>query len=220
MEWSAPIDAYCERLSPGLFGEPLNALSNFAFFVAAAYGLAVARRERSGLAVWLLAGLVGVIGLGSLLFHTFANRWSAMADVFPITIFIYSYFAFALRRFVQLSWPATALVLGGLFAANVIVAWLTPPGLLNGSVGYLPALVAAIGMALLLRSRGHPASYHLAAAAIVFAFSLAFRTADRVACHAVPIGTHFVWHLLNALVLGLYLEAAARFGSEVSPKKN
>jgi len=220
MEWSAPIDAYCERLAPGLFAEPLNALSNFAFFVAAAYGLAVARRERSGLAVWLLASLVGIIGLGSLLFHTFANRWSAMADVFPITIFIYSYFAFALRRFVQLSWLATMLALGALFAANVVVAWLAPPGLLNGSVGYLPALVAAIGMALLLRSRGHPASYHLTAAAIVFAFSLVFRTADRVACHAIPIGTHFVWHLLNALVLGLYLEAAARFGSEASPKKN
>jgi len=220
MEWTAPIDAYCERLAPGLLAEPLNALSNLAFFVAAAYGLAIARRECSDWAVWLLAGLVGVIGLGSLLFHTFANRWSMLADVAPITIFIYAYFAFALRRFLGLSWSLTALLLGALLATNLAVAALTPPGLLNGSIGYLPALLAAIAMALVLRSRNHPAYFHLSAAAITFAFSLALRTADRVTCHAIPFGTHFVWHLLNALVLGLYLEAAARFGALKVPKKN
>jgi len=219
MEWTAPIDAYCERVAQGLLGEPLNALSNLAFFAAAAYGLAVARRERSDWAVWLLAGLVGIIGVGSMLFHTFANRWSMLADVAPITIFIYAYFAFALRRFLDLSWPVTALLLGALLATNLAVTALTPPGLLNGSIGYLPALLAAIAMALVLRSRRHPAYFHLTAAAITFAFSLVFRTADRVACHAVPIVTHFLWHILNAVVLGLYLEAAARFGAIKTPKK-
>jgi hypothetical protein len=212
MEWTAPIDAYCERVAPGLLGEPLNAISNFAFLVAAAYGLVLARRERSDWVVWLLCCLVGVIGVGSLLFHTFANRWSMLADVAPITIFIYAYFGFALRRYLGLSWPSTALLLGALLATNFAVAALAPSGLLNGSIGYLPALIAAIAMALVLRSRHHPASFHLTAAAITFAFSIAFRTTDRVACHAIPMGTHFVWHLLNALLLGLYLEAAARFG--------
>jgi hypothetical protein len=220
MEWTAPIDAYCERVAAGLLGEPLNALSNFAFFLAAGYGLVVARREHSGLAVWLLAWLVGVIGVGSLLFHTFANRWSMLADVGPITIFIYAYFAFALRRFVGLAWPTTLFLLGTLLATNVAIGLLTPPGLLNGSIGYLPALLAALAMALVLRSRNHPVYFHLTAAAIIFACSLTFRTADRVVCHAVPIGTHFVWHVLNALVLGLYLEAAARFGAKRVPKKN
>ena len=204
----------------GLFGEPLNALSNLAFFAAAAYGLVVARRQHSGPAVWLLAWLVGVIGAGSFLFHTFASRWSMLADVIPITIFIYGYFAFALRRLVGLKWPGTLLFLGALLTANVAIALVAPPDLLNGSIGYLPALLAAIAMALVLRARNHPACFHLTAAAVILAFSLAFRTADRVACHAIPVGTHFVWHLLNALVLGLYLEAAARFGAIEAPKKN
>ena len=220
MDWTAPIDAYCERIAEGLFGEPLNAISNLAFFVAAAYGMAVARREHNGLPVWGLAWLVAVIGAGSLLFHTFANRWSMLADVIPITGFIYAYFAFALRRFVGLPWGTTLLLLGALLIANVGLAVLTPPGLLNGSVGYLPALVAALAMALVLRSRNHAAAFHLTAAAIIFAFSLGFRTADRVVCHAVPIGTHFIWHILKALVMGLYLEAAARFGTSKTLKKN
>ena len=28
----------------------------------------------------------------------------------------------------------------------------------------------------------------------------------------VAIGTHFIWHMLNGLVLALYLEAAIRYG--------
>jgi hypothetical protein len=36
------VDGYCERVAPGLWGEPLNAVSNIAFLVAA-------------VAVWLAA---------------------------------------------------------------------------------------------------------------------------------------------------------------------
>ena len=105
MDWFAPIDAYCERLGPGLWAEPLNAVSNVAFIIAALWAARAAHRRssanrRSGSSI----ALVFVIGLGSLAFHTFANRWSAMADVLPITLFIYGYLAFALRRFLGLGW--------------------------------------------------------------------------------------------------------------------
>jgi hypothetical protein len=36
-----PIDAYCERLGPGLWAEPLNAVTNLAFIVAAVICLRV-----------------------------------------------------------------------------------------------------------------------------------------------------------------------------------
>ena len=39
MDWLAPVDAYCERIAPGLLGEPLNALSNISFFLAAFFVL-------------------------------------------------------------------------------------------------------------------------------------------------------------------------------------
>ena len=35
MNWSAFIDSYCERLLPGFWDEPLNAISNVAFWLAA-----------------------------------------------------------------------------------------------------------------------------------------------------------------------------------------
>lgn len=32
MDWNGYLDLYCERLIPGFWGEPLNAVSNAAFY--------------------------------------------------------------------------------------------------------------------------------------------------------------------------------------------
>ncbi|PWT93645.1 MAG: hypothetical protein C5B56_00365, partial [Proteobacteria bacterium] len=48
-------------------------------------------------------------------------------------------------------------------------------------------------------------------AAGLFCVSLVFRTIDRTICGAFPLGTHFVWHMLNAVVLFVLLRAAILF---------
>lgn len=212
MDWFAPIDAYCERLGPGLAAEPLNALSNAAFIIAAIWAARAAQRRGCGPAIWLLIALVFVIGLGSLAFHTFANQWSMLADVLPITLFIYGYLAFALRRFLGFEWWKVGLGLGVLFLVTLAVERITPPGFMNGSGAYLPALVASVLVSLALLRQGHPAQLNVSLASSVLFVSLIFRTADQVLCGLLPMGTHFIWHILNGLVLALYLEAAIRFG--------
>ena len=64
-----PIYAYCERLGPGLWAEPVNALTNAAFLMAAAVTW---RRWPDEPLCRALSAILGVIGLGSFLFHTFA----------------------------------------------------------------------------------------------------------------------------------------------------
>jgi uncharacterized membrane protein (DUF4010 family) len=212
MDWFAPIDAYCERLGPGLAAEPLNALSNAAFFIAALWATRTALRKGVELAIWLLIALVFVIGLGSLAFHTFANQWSELADVLPITLFIYGYLAFALRRFLKLAWWAVALSLGILFLVTLASAYVLPPGFMNGSGDYLPALIASVIVSIQLLRKGHPAQLNVSLASTILFVSLIFRTADQIMCPVLPTGTHFVWHILNGLVLALFLEAAIRYG--------
>jgi hypothetical protein len=212
MYWLEPIDAYCERIDASLFGEPLNALSNAAFFLAAIWAATAARRARSSGAVWSLIGLVALIGAGSLAFHVFATRWSVLADVIPITVFIYAYLAFALRRLLAMNWTVTAISLVALFAATMLIERETPAGFFNGSGPYLPALAASAIVSLALRARAHPASATLIAATVVLLASIFFRTIDLLVCPWLPVGTHFLWHLLNGLVLALYLEAAIRYG--------
>lgn len=68
------VDLYCERLGPGLLAEPLNAITNLAFFIAAWLLWRQSRIAGSltGGVILLLALLVA-FGVGSSLFHTFAT---------------------------------------------------------------------------------------------------------------------------------------------------
>ncbi len=207
MDWRAPVIDYCERQSPAFWAEPANALSNFAFIIAAAAGFLLWRR-RGGADYPALTLIIvtASVGIGSFIFHTIATRGAMLLDVVPIAIFIYGYFLLALRRYFGLSATlATAITLA--FAA--LSSFATRTDALNGSVGYLPALGAQSIFAALLWSRGQRETARaLAAAAILFTISLFFRTIDRAICPAFPLGAHVLWHLLNACVLWLLLRAA------------
>lgn len=205
--WSTPIDLYCERVTPAFWAEPLNALSNIAFLIAAYAAFDLWRREGKGDPVILaLIVVVAVVGLGSFAFHTLATRGAMLLDVTPIGVFIYGYFLLALRRFLQLSWPIALLSLAGFIALSLALASYVPREVLNGSSGYLPALAALIGFGFVLR--GHEAGQAMLIAAGLFIVSLIFRIIDLDVCARWPIGTHFLWHVLNAAVLYAVLRGA------------
>ena len=155
--WFEPVRAYCERTDAGFWAEPVNALTNAAFLLAA--GLAV-RRARGDGPVLALAAVVFVVGLGSFLFHTLANRWSMLADVIPIAVFIYGYFALTMIRFFGLGpLVATAVTLAfaafnlGLTPALDALSGRSVAGLTNGSIDYVPAILALLGVGLALLPR-------------------------------------------------------------------
>ncbi|HEY9615965.1 MAG TPA: ceramidase domain-containing protein [Microcoleaceae cyanobacterium] len=82
------IDIYCERVTPGLWAEPLNALSNVAFLMAAWAIWRLARQQpKIPTGIWILMTLAISIGIGSALFHTFATQWANLLDVIPIGLF-------------------------------------------------------------------------------------------------------------------------------------
>jgi hypothetical protein len=52
-------------------------------------------------------------------------------------------------------------------------------------------------------------------AVMIFTVSLALRTVDLAVCETFRLGTHFLWHLLNAAVLYVLLRTAiSETGSE------
>ena len=72
----------------------------------------------------------------------------------------------------------------------------------------LPLLMLGYGIGL---RRGAPATARgLLAAAALLCVSLTFRSIDGPLCGALPIGTHFLWHLLNALLLAWMIEVYRR----------
>lgn len=234
MDWQEKVYSYCERgTDPAFWAEPANALTNGAFIIAAFVAWLRLRGKRPfdrDLDYYVMIGLVGLIGIGSFLFHTLASRWAAIADVGPITLFILVYLAFALNRYLRVP-PGTTLLLTiafmGLSALVMQIRCGGAGGLsvggaggrcLNGSLGYMPALVVLWTFAgLLLRHRGHPAAPYMAVAGGVFLVSVTMRSIDMSLCNSVVVGgytlgTHFVWHVLNAVTLFTLMIAAIEHG--------
>jgi hypothetical protein len=205
--WDIPVDLYCERIDATFWSEPLNALTNAAFIMAAcAAALRYRAAEVCDWFVQCLIGVVALIGIGSFAFHTLATRGAVLLDVIPITIFIYAYLALALRRFVSVGPIATTVLLAAFSAFSYGLSVLVPHAWLNGSIDYLPPLAAlyAIG----LWPQNPEVRRGVLMAAVLFTASLVLRTADLAVCRAFPAGTHFLWHMLNAGVLYVLLVTA------------
>jgi uncharacterized membrane protein (DUF485 family) len=212
----AAIDIYCERTGPEFWSEPVNALTNLAFVAAGLWGVAALRRRDGDGFALLLAWWVVAIGAGSFLFHTFATWLTMWADILPIAGFTLAYTLFNLRRFLRFSWPKSLavflvfyVVVGLLTAA--VPDWLREAS--NGSTGYLPPFLALVVFGLWAIRAGNPAGWYNIAAAGLFVVSVSFRALDPHVCEAMPLGTHFLWHSLNGLMLGIVLAAVVRHGA-------
>ncbi len=225
MNWNAYIDAYCERLLPGLWGEPLNAVTNLAFWLAA---WLVWRQLRSVPAphgrCWdihsLLISLV-LIGAGSLAFHTFATRWSSALDVLFIAIYLHFYLAVYARRALGLRWRVAWLGVPVFWLASQFFSQAWQQSAVAAGATFFTGAAASYAAAwtVLLLTVAHsairrlPSAWPLGAAAACFALSLTLRQLDMPLCSEWRWGTHFAWHLLNAATLGLTSWAALRLAA-------
>jgi hypothetical protein len=129
VEWNAYIDLYCERLIPGFWAEPLNALSNAAFWLAAwavwrLWGKRKANNHNQLTSsgnpstsnfhtqpkpdvrwdIYALLIMLVLIGSGSFVFHTLATRWASAVDVLCIALYLHFYLAVYAHRSLGLHW--------------------------------------------------------------------------------------------------------------------
>ncbi len=216
MDWFQQIDGYCERLTPAYWAEPINAVTNAAFLIAA---FIMWRRVR-GLGMqlaMLLVVILATIGIGSYLFHTHAQVWAAMADVAPILLYILVYI-FAINRHVWQMRPLPAAMVTALFipyAAATLPLFQLVPGL-GGSAVYAPVPLLILIYAFLLRNRTPETARGLAIGAFILIASITFRALDEPLCMQLPLGTHFMWHILNATMLGWMIEVYRRHMTRAS----
>ncbi|NNK67351.1 MAG: hypothetical protein HKO95_11510 [Rhodobacteraceae bacterium] len=208
MEWTQYIDGYCERVDPSYWSEPVNAVTNATFLIAA---FVMWRRSGGQGLAGVLCVILAAIGIGSYLFHTHAQAWAALMDVVPIAVFILVYIFAANRGFWGLGlWPAlgaTALFIPYAAVTGPIFAAL-PFFEISSFYWPVPLLIALYAVAL--RNRVSDVARGLAIGAGILVVSLAFRSTDELVCDAVPVGTHFMWHILNGIMLGWMIEVYRR----------
>jgi hypothetical protein len=91
--WGADMmDVCCERVGPGLLAEPLNAVSNISFLLAAWAAWVLAKRTGAlSAGVRVLIALAAAVGVGSILWHTYPVMLTLILGIVPILIFIVWY---------------------------------------------------------------------------------------------------------------------------------
>lgn len=196
------IDGYCERVDFSFWAEPVNALTNAAFLIAAAL---LWRRSRGEPLAQALCVVLGLIGIGSFLFHTFATQWAAAADVLPILVYILLYI-FAINRAI-LRWPLWGGLAGTVgfipFAMITAPVFQRLPGFEVSSFYWPVPTLILIYAAVIRGALGRD----LAIGAGLLILSLIARSSDMAICDAFPLGTHFLWHILNGIMLGWMIHA-------------
>ena len=199
-------DEYCERVGFSLLAEPLNAISNFSFIIAAWAAWVLAKRTGTlTTPVKVLIALAGATGVGSMFWHTFATSWALYLDIVPIGLFMMAFLWFYTLNVMGKCPGFAALSVGALVLSAVLVK---PIGdAVHGAPSYLPGLLAVLVLGLYHAIQRKPSRFTLLAAAGAYFSALFFRTIDLELCHYMTIGTHWIWHSLIGLVTYLAMRS-------------
>jgi len=189
----------------------MNAWSNGAFLIAAIAGwrlLSVSPNAKAHRTIRALTLLGALAGIGGYLFHRSDAPYARWGETVPILAFMLLYVWLLLRRFFHWNF-LFAIPVVAIYA--VAVYWLethAPGQAPFGRAMNLPTLVlfllAAIGFLLRLREAFWPMLWAL----VVLLASSVASTADAPICPMLGLGTHVIWHLLDALLLYLLLRLA------------
>lgn len=208
------IYGLCERQGPEYWSEPLNALSSFAFLYITIRlliyfeGLQILRHRR----LWDIKALIFMvpcIGIASFIFHTLPGPETEMIDTTFIVAFILLYFGSALVRIAQAGiFQSFICFIAYAGFTHIVVNQF--PAALNNSIGYLTTMVALIVIAFYLNMKKRAAARDFLVAALIGVMSLFFRSVDKAVCTDVPFGTHFLWHMLNAILIYILMKQLIR----------
>lgn len=206
-----PEIEYCEPFFKLYFQEPLNTVSNTAFLIAffALYKITPLKNRSLKRLDFFLVVLVGIAGIGSILYHGYRHPITLLLDVVPIIIiFILSFW-----RFLTFITRNKTVIYGALILFIVVelaVPFFAPKGFLNGSTRYAVGLMTLLIISYFTYRKYGEKAKILVGATFVFGIAILFRSVDNVLCTVIPFGTHFLWHIIVAGAIYLVIRFMLR----------
>jgi hypothetical protein len=199
------IYGLCERTSVGWDAEPLNVLTNIGFFITATLLWRACRGnpDLRGYKIYdikLLIFLIYAIGCCSIVFHAYPTPWTERADTITIAVFIVLFFLSVLVRIVKCRFMETCVCLVA-YAGFTHILVTQFPHAMNSSIAYLSTMTTLIFIAVYLNVKRRATARAFLLAAIIGVVSLFFRAIDNEVCDKIPFGTHFLWHILNSVLI-------------------
>lgn len=196
---------YCEQFG-GIGFQHLNIISNI-FFILSVVVCLKKRKSQGDLQTrdYFLTGLFLLVGVGSLLWHLMPNNATDYADTLPIILFALIALILITRKIFIKNIP---LQIVSVFSILLIGLFLEQLPFFNGSMPYVFLLLIFVAITHFFKNKNRDASRNFRTASLLFFVGILARTFDLFLCNYIPIGTHFLWHILVAsmgyfLLLGI-----------------
>lgn len=193
------ISTHCEK-PLGFISEPVNTVSNVAFFISAYFIYKLSRPK--------LFWLVTLIGLGSTAYHGFNNPYTLILDVLPVYAFIlYSLYILTSQWLIPLS-----LVLIQIFVLRNL-----PVFILDIPTVHITNLLFIWLLMIWFYKRLGKMALKLVPVVLVYGLAIAVRGFDIPICPINKFGTHFLWHILTATAVYLTTKSLVEMNRKYPP---
>lgn len=200
------ISTHCEK-PVGFISEPVNTVSNIAFFVSAFFIHKILRKNKiSNPHIQRLLWLTILVGLGSTAYHGFNNPYTLILDQIPIYAFIlYSIYIITIyaskNRVIRFVIPLLLILIQILVLKYVKVFFLDIPVMHIINLLFISFLIAWF-----YKKLGKMA-LKLIPVVLVYGLAIAVRGFDIPVCPINKFGTHFLWHILTAIAVYLTVKS-------------
>ena len=217
----ASLGLYCERVALGVWQEPFNTFSALAFICAGLLGLRLCFGSAKGDILRICMALCTLsIGAVSFAFHMQGARLSLVYDLLPILAFDILAAWAILSRGMQMSAAAAFFMTLFILATSLALSPISNRyGFAFSGIEHTGFVFWLVLLSLALMARGEIASGGtLFLAGVILVFALFFKSIDIPQCAQYTHGTHWLWHLVNALASYLIIRGvplSARRHSEV-----
>ncbi len=206
---------YCERNSLDFLAEPLNFATNFSFLfvsILLLYDKNILDKRYSL--------LIFLIGIGSMLFHSIPNKLTGFLDIFFIIFFIYYYLVNLYKKLNNNTIFSNLYSIAFIFFCYLFGSFFYNT-FLGSSAFYFPILLHLYILFIYFFIKKHQyVSYKkFIWIPLFFTISLILRSIDIKVCNIIPLGTHYIWHIFNAVVLYLLIKFIYLITNRSSPKK-
>ena len=195
------MDFYCERTNQQIFNEPVNAISNIFFIIVSLSLIKILRKNQSNKIYYIQPILIFFIGIGSFLFHLNPNIITLYSDVIPIFLFSLSFIFFFNRDVININYLNNTLLFLLFFFLFLFITPKLNYEILNGSEFYFANYFFLTMYTIWLYLKKSDFFQLLLLGFIFFNLSILLRSLDNHICEYFSIGTHFLWHFLNAYLL-------------------
>lgn len=191
------VPQYCERVGNSIFSEPINLLSNLAFFITVILLYKEYKNiKKVNFEYWFILITFLVVGIGSSLWHSLRSPLGFTLDSVPILIFLLSLF-FVILKELTTDYKKAIILTTFFLSLQFILSYLFS-NFLNGSVLHVTSGVIFFSIIIWIRKKYSRILKNIVIGLLLYILAIIFRSIDNLVCPYFPLGTHFMWHILNA----------------------